>query len=348
MTEYDKIENTRIEEFTPIQTPDYVKGIFDTSQETESDILSSRMIISNIMNGSDKRKLLIIGPCSIHSPKATKEYAVKLKELHNKYIRRIYIVMRCYISKPRTTIGWKGIIHDPDLDNSCRIDKGILLTRKLLLDIVQLGLPIATEWLDPISPQYFSDLVSFGAIGARTAESPVHRELVSGLSHPVGFKNGISGDVSIAANAILVAKESHTFLGCISDGTLALVKTKGNNDTCCILRGGRVPNYTEDEVHKALHILFNKNVNSRLIIDCSHGNSGKDFRKQCGVCRDVVGQIQKGNSRIVGVMIESFLLEGRQDLGLDPSKLAYGQSITDSCIGFEETEELLEFIFINV
>ena len=269
--DYSILENTRVEEFKSIPTPNQIKNKFKLTKELEINTLISRMVISNIMKGEDKRKLVIIGPCSIHSPKAVMEYATKLKVLHDKYIENIYIVLRAYISKPRTAIGWKGFLHDCDLDGSCRIEKGLLLTRKLLYEIAQLGLPMATEWLDPITPQYFSDLISFGAIGARTTESQIHRELVSGLSHPCGFKNGTTGDISIAANAIKCAKASHTFLGCVSNGTLALVKTKGNEDCCCILRGGVKPNYDEESIQSAMNILFDIGVNIHLIVDCSHG-----------------------------------------------------------------------------
>ena len=348
MVDYTIIENNRIEEFKSIPVPNDVKVRFSLTKETEANIIISRMVISNIIKGKDKRKLVIIGPCSIHSAKAVIEYATKLKVLHDKYKEKIYIVLRSYISKPRTTIGWEGIVHDPDLDGSCRIEKGLFFTRKILYNIAKLDLPMVTEWLDPITPQYFSDLISFGVIGARMTESQIHRELVSGLSHPCGFKNGTTGDISIAANAIKCAKTPHTFLGCVSNGTLALVKTKGNEDCCCILRGGIRPNYDEENVQSAINILLNTNVNSNLIIDCSHGNSSKNFRNQSIVARNVVDQIQKGNKLICGIMLESHLREGCQELSFDTDLLDYGVSITDECCGWDESEELLEFIANNV
>ena len=348
MSDYSILENSRIEEFKVIPTPDQIKNMFKVDDSVKANITVSRMIISNIINGEDNRKLVIIGPCSIHNVDEVFEYSKKLMELHNKYKDKIYIVIRAYFSKPRTTIGWKGICVDPDLNGSCNIEKGLMVTRQLLVRIAELGLPMATEFLDCISPQYFSDLISFGAIGARTTESQVHRELVSGLSCPTGFKNGTDGNITIAGNAIKSARAKHTFLGCVSNGTLALVKTKGNLDTCIILRGGIRPNYDSESIRTAIEILDNLNVNTNIVVDCSHGNSGKDYKRQSIVARNLVDQIQKGNKFIVGMMIESYLNPGRQELGDDPSLLIHGVSITDSSIGWEETEQLLEFIATNI
>ena len=342
------LEDSRIEEYKSIPTPSQVKNNFRLSEMSKQKIISYRKQISDIIHGLDKnnRKLVIIGPCSLHDEKSAIEYAQRLKILHDRYIGKIFIVMRAYPSKPRTNVGWKGLLHDPDLDGSCRIEKGLFLTRKILLSIVEIGLPIATEWLDTIGPQYYSDLVSFGAIGARTTESQIHRELVSGMSMPCGFKNSTSGDVKCVANAILATKASHTFLGCLENGILSLVKTKGNTDTICILRGSdNGPNYEEDCVTKSITTLTSLGGNRHLLIDCSHGNSYKLHTNQSIVLHNIISQIQKGNDLIAGVMIESHLVEGSQKINGNLNKLVYGKSCTDACIGWDETQHLMQFIF---
>lgn len=309
-----------------------------------SDILlidKAREDISNIITGSSKRLMVIIGPCSVHDPKATFEYAQKLKQVQNKLRQQLLIVMRVYFEKPRTTIGWKGLIYDPDLDQSFNMDKGLSQARHLLLKITRLGLPTATEYLDLITPQYFTDLISWGAIGARTTESQTHRELASGLSCPVGFKNATNGDVQIAIDAIVSASHSHMFWSISKKGMLRRYQTMGNPSCHIILRGGQEPNYSSGDISSACALLKKANLAQRLMVDCSHGNSQKQFKNQIKVANSIASQIKNGSKNILGVMVESHLIEGSQPINtLD--KLTYGQSITDACLGWDDSVVILE------
>ena len=287
------------------------------------------------------RLLVIVGPCSIHDPKAALEYAEKLKAERERYAPELLIVMRVYFEKPRTTVGWKGLINDPRLDGSFAINEGLRLARRLLLDLAALGVPACCEFLDPITPQFIADLVTWGAIGARTTESQVHRELASALSMPVGFKNGTDGGVQIAIDALRAVAHPHRFLGVTEQGLAGIVSTRGNPDCHVILRGGQSgPNYDAGSVGKTLDALRDAGLPARLMIDTSHGNSEKDYRRQPIVARDIGKQVAQGETGIVGLMMESFLVDGRQDLR-DPARLVYGQSVTDACMGWETTVPVL-------
>ena len=304
-------------------------------------VFNARHQIVDILNGSDDRLVVVVGPCSIHDPIAAREYAGLLKEAIAELSNELLIVMRVYFEKPRTTLGWKGLINDPYFDESFRISDGLRIARRLLLDLAEMAVPAGTEFLDMISPQYVSDLVSWGAIGARTTESQVHRQLASGLSCPVGFKNGTSGNVQIAIEAILSANHPHTFLGTSETGQSAILLTSGNPDCHVILRGGRqTTNYDSKSVASTAEQMEKTGVKPRIMIDFSHANSGKDYRKQSSVCRDVADQLAGGDRRIMGVMIESNLVAGSQSL-VNGKALVYGQSITDACIDWAETQVLL-------
>ncbi len=301
----------------------------------------ARQAIHRILHGEDDRLLVIVGPCSIHDPQAAVEYAKRLKVVKERLDDELLIVMRVYFEKPRTTVGWKGLINDPNLDGSFEINKGLRLARKLLLDLNNMGMPAGTEYLDLMSPQYVSDLVSWGAIGARTTESQVHRELASGLSCPVGFKNGTDGAFQVAIDAIHSASRPHQFLSLTKQGHSAIFATAGNEDCHIILRGGREPNYAAPHVEEAAQQLVAAGLAPRLMIDFSHGNSSKQYQKQMEVGDDVATQIAGGDTRIVGAMIESHLQEGRQDV-VEGQPLVHGMSITDACIGWEDSERLLQ------
>ena len=297
------------------------------------------------MTGQDDRLLVVIGPCSIHDPAAALEYARRLKEQRLKYRDTLEIVMRVYFEKPRTTVGWKGLINDPYLDESFRIDEGLRIARQLLIEVNRLGLPAGTEFLDVISPQYLGDLISWGAIGARTTESQVHRELASGLSAPIGFKNGTDGNIKIASDAIQAAAGGHHFLSVHKNGQVAIVQTKGNSHCHVILRGGKAPNYDSASVAAACKALVAAKLPARLMIDCSHANSSKQHQKQVDVARDVAGQVAGGSRAVFGLMIESHLQAGAQAFSAgkdDPAQLQYGMSITDACLGWEDSLGLLE------
>ena len=301
----------------------------------------ARKEVTHVLNGEDDRLIVVVGPCSIHDPVAGLEYGRRLEAVADELGEDLRIVMRVYFEKPRTTVGWKGLINDPHLDGSFAINEGLKLARKLLLDLVELGLPSGCEFLDPITPQFISDLVSWGAIGARTTESQVHRELASGLSMPVGFKNGTDGGVQIAIDALRAAAHPHRFLGVTEQGLAGIVSTRGNPDCHVILRGGQDgPNYDAVHVQKTLAALRDAGVPPRLMVDTSHGNSDKDHRRQQVVARDVATQIAQGEAGIIGLMMESFLADGRQDLK-DRKHLVYGQSITDACMGWEMTVPVL-------
>lgn len=336
-----KTDDVRIEKIKELLPPIALLEKYPVDSQAKQSVLSGRKAIHNILNAKDNRLLVIIGPCSIHDPEAAITYAKKLIELRKKYQDSLEIVMRVYFEKPRTTVGWKGLINDPYMDNSCKINEGLGIARKLLVDINQLGMPTAGEFLDMITPQYIADLTSWGAIGARTTESQVHRELASGLSCPVGFKNGTDGNIKIAIDAIRAASSSHHFLSVTKFGHSAIVQTVGNQDCHIILRGGKTPNYDEGNVASVTQVLDDAKLNQKIMIDFSHANSEKDFRKQHIVCDNVCQQIKSGNTNIFGVMVESFLEEGNQKL-VNGKAEKFGQSITDQCIGWDDTEILIE------
>ena len=326
----------------PLLSPAFIKSEFPLTEAAATLVTQTRDRIRNILSGKDQRLLVVVGPCSIHDVPAALEYGERLTRLREELQGELEILMRVYFEKPRTTIGWKGLINDPHLENSYDINTGLRLARKLLLDLSHIDLPAATELLDPITPQYIADLISWTAIGARTTESQIHRQMASGLSMPVGYKNGTDGSLKAAINAMLAAKTSHHFLGISNDGLASIVKTTGNPDGHLVLRGGsNAPNYYREDVEKAAHALKNKALNHRLIIDCSHGNSNKDYNRQPIVLDNVAQQIESGNENIMGVMIESHLIAGNQSLGSDPAALTYGQSITDACVDWETTKKML-------
>lgn len=335
-----KTENLRIEDIKKLSPPVEVQEDFPITDSVAQVVLNAREGIHNILHNQDDRLMVLVGPCSIHDPKAALEYATLLNAVSEQLKDDLLIVMRVYFEKPRTTVGWKGLINDPDLDGSFDINRGIRLARKVLLDINALGLPAGTEFLDLISPQYVADLISWGAIGARTTESQGHRELASGLSCPVGFKNGTDGGVQVAVDAIGAASRPHNFLSVTRKGRSAIVSTTGNEDCHVILRGGKQPNYDAASVDDASELLKTAGIEPKLMIDTSHANSRKIHARQLDVCRDVANQISKGDARIMGLMIESHLVEGNQKV-VDGVAPTYGQSITDACINWEDTEVLL-------
>ena len=313
------------------------------SQTTADFIMRSRQEIEAVINGEDKRLLVIIGPCSIHDTTAAIEYAKRLKILRDEYSNELLIVMRVYFEKPRTTVGWKGLISDPDLDKSFNVSKGLNLARQLLVDINEIGLPAGTEFLDMVTGQYISDLISWGAIGARTTESQVHRELVSALSCPVGFKNGTDGNVKIAIDAIKAASVPHVLYSPNKSGQLCIYRTHGNPFSHVILRGGKVPNYHKEDINATVKKLEKANLKPRIMIDCSHGNSDKNHNKQIDVARSIGNQINQGEQNILGVMIESFIEAGNQTVKID-TPLIYGKSITDACIDLAASENILSIL----
>ena len=336
-----KVDDVRIREIKELATPAHLLREFPCTEKTEKLAYETRQSIHRILHGLDDRMLVIIGPCSIHDPRAGLEYARRLLEKRKELEQDLVVVMRVYFEKPRTTVGWKGLINDPDLDGSFNINKGLRLVRQFLLEVNELGLPAGNEFLDMISPQYYADLVSWGAIGARTTESQVHRELASGLSCPVGFKNGTDGNVRIAVDALKAARSPHHFLSVTKGGHSAIVSTNGNEDCHIILRGGKHPNYDATSVDAAAKELAAAGLEQRLMIDCSHANSQKMYQRQVDVAREIARQVAAGEDRVIGLMVESHLKAGRQDL-VPGKALAYGQSITDACIGWEESVPLLE------
>jgi 3-deoxy-7-phosphoheptulonate synthase len=340
MTMKYKTDDLRITAMSEVIPPVQLHKDYPLSEPVSKLIFDTRTAIHNILQDRDDRLLVIVGPCSVHDPKAAIEYAKRLQALRKELAKNLLVVMRVYFEKPRTTVGWKGLINDPFLDESCQINEGLAIARNLLLDINGLGLPAATEFLDLITPQYIADLISWGAIGARTTESQVHRELASGLSSPVGFKNGTDGTLRIAIDAVRAASQPHNFLSLTKAGHSAIFATTGNDDCHIILRGGNEPNYDAASVAAAVQQLQAAEVNDKLMIDCSHANSRKQFQRQVEVARDVANQIAAGNEHIMGVMIESNLVEGRQDI-LPGKELIYGQSITDACISWDDSEVLL-------
>jgi 3-deoxy-7-phosphoheptulonate synthase len=335
-------KDLRIVDTTALRSPDDVTSELPLSDRAADVVFRARQEIQAVLEGRDSRKLVIVGPCSIHDPGAALDYASRLCALRDRVSDALLIVMRVYFEKPRTTVGWKGLVNDPRLDGSYDIPAGIRAARGLLHEIAELGLPAATEMLDPIIPQYIADLVSWSAIGARTTESQTHREMASGLSMPVGFKNGTDGGLSVAINAMIAASRPHSFLGVDGAGRVGVVRTAGNPHCHIVLRGGAAgPNYGSAEVGKAVLALERARVNPRVLIDASHDNSGKDPTQQPAVVAAVGAQLRAGQDRILGVMLESHLQAGRQDL-VDKSQLTYGQSITDGCIGFDATCRVLE------
>jgi 3-deoxy-7-phosphoheptulonate synthase len=335
-------DDERIGNVVPLPPPEHLIRFFPIqATPVERLVAETRKKVRGILHARSDRLLVVIGPCSIHDPNAAIEYAGRLAEARRRLADDLEIVMRVYFEKPRTTVGWKGLINDPYLNGSFRINEGLRVARDVLVRINQTGVPAGSEFLDTISPQYIGDLISWGAIGARTTESQVHRELASGLSAPIGFKNGTDGNVKIAVDAILAARERHHFLSVHKNGQVAIVETRGNDDCHIILRGGQTPNYDAASVAGACRALAAAGLAERLMIDFSHANSRKDFRRQLEVGEDVAGQIAGGDRRIIGAMIESHLKEGRQEL-VPGKPLAYGQSITDACLGWEASLPLLE------
>ena len=333
-------DDLRIQSITEVEPPAVVHERHPITESAASTVHDTRAAIHNILQGEDDRLLVVVGPCSVHDPEAAIEYARQLMPVRDELKDDLLIVMRVYFEKPRTTVGWKGLINDPDLDESFQINKGLNMARELLLAINNLGLPAGTEFLDLISPQYVADLISWGAIGARTTESQGHRELASGLSCPVGFKNGTDGTMRIAVDAMRAAERPHVFLSLTKAGRSAIFSTRGNPDTHVILRGGKRPNYDTESVAEATQQMIDAGVNPNLMIDFSHANSRKQHDKQIDVGEDVARQVRRGNRKIIGVMVESHLIAGRQNLG-DTDGLIYGQSITDACLGWPESEPLL-------
>ncbi len=341
-------DNERIRTVTMLPAPEQlIRSLPLDGSPAQAQVTATRQRAARIMQGADDRLLVVIGPCSIHDPAAALDYARRLRPLRERHAAELEIVMRVYFEKPRTTVGWKGLINDPHLDGSCRIDEGLRIARELLLQINHLGVPAASEFLDVISPQYIGDLVSWGAIGARTTESQVHRELASGLSAPIGFKNGTDGNVRIAIDAVQAAAREHHFLSVGKSGQVAMVHTQGNPHCHVILRGGAQPNYDAASVQAASSQLAAAGLPDALMIDCSHANSHKQHERQMDVARDIARQMSNGTRQIAGVMVESHLREGAQKFTPgqhDPAKLAYGQSITDACLGWDASEALLALL----
>ena len=341
-------DDQRIQDITVLPPPEHLIRFFPISgTPVESLITRTRKNIHNIMAGQDDRLLVVIGPCSIHDPAAAIAYARKLVEQRLKYADTLEVVMRVYFEKPRTTVGWKGLINDPYMDQSYRIDEGLRIARQLLVEINRMGVPAGSEFLDVISPQYIGELISWGAIGARTTESQVHRELASGLSAPIGFKNGTDGNIRIATDAIQAAARPHHFLSVHKNGQVAIVQTKGNPDCHVILRGGKAPNYDAASVASACKDLEAAKLPAVLMVDCSHANSSKQYEKQLDVAKDLAAQIAGGSRSVFGVMVESHLHAGAQKFTPgkdDPSKLAFGQSITDACLGWDDSVQALDVL----
>jgi len=337
-------QDLRVAGFSRLQAPCRIKEQLPTSERANETVVRGRRGVLDILNQRDPRLLVVLGPCSIHDPKAALEYAHNLAALNSELSDQMLIVMRTYFEKPRTTIGWKGLINDPKMDGSCEIEEGLQIARKLLLEINALGLPCATEFLDPIVPQYIADLISWAAIGARTTESQTHREMASGLSMPVGFKNGTDGSLQIAIDAMSAARTPHSFVGIDQEGYTCIVRTTGNPAGHVVLRGGRSrSNYDPESIQDACANLTKSQLPNVLMVDCSHANSGKQPARQEEVWRSIIEQRTSGTRAIIGAMLESYLFEGTQPLAKEPSALKYGVSITDACISWESTERLLRY-----
>lgn len=344
MSQLQETDDLKIKKITQVSAPEVLHELFPISDSASKIISETRQAIQNILNNNDDRILVVIGPCSIHDPEAARDYAAKLRPVIKQYKKELLIVMRVYFEKPRTTVGWKGLINDPNLDNSFEINKGLREARSLLLDINEQGIPCATEFLDLISPQYVADLISWGAIGARTTESQGHRELASGISCPIGFKNGTDGGLKIAADAISSANNPHIFMSLTKQGHSAIFSTTGNHDCHVILRGGNDgPNYSSKHVKLAVTKLTQSNVQTKIMVDCSHANSSKQHKNQLIVAESIKQQLSSGEQNIMGAMVESNLVEGRQDI-VPGKELTYGQSITDSCINWDDSLDALKLL----
>jgi 3-deoxy-7-phosphoheptulonate synthase len=340
-----KTSDLHVVETRPLISPAMLHNELPLTDTAATLVAETRDRIRNILRSEDPRLLVIVGPCSVHDVKAAYEYGERLIHLRHELQDHLEIVMRVYFEKPRTTVGWKGLINDPHLDGSYDINTGLRLARKLLLDLADLGLPAATELLDPITPQYIADVIAWTAIGARTTESQTHREMASGLSMPIGYKNGTDGSLSAAINAMLAANQPHHFLGINQQGLASIVTTTGNPDGHIVLRGGNSgPNYSGVHVEKAARELANRGLNSRVMVDCSHGNSLKDHNRQAIALKDIMEQVSTGSTDVMGVMIESHLVEGNQSIPADLSQLVYGQSITDACVNFDKTTDMLRML----
>ena len=337
-----RTNNLKVIGLTPLIAPAYLKQVLPLSESAAGIVAGAREQIQDILWGRDPRMMVVVGPCSIHDPKAALEYAELLAKLNDELKDQLLLVMRVYFEKPRTTIGWKGLINDPDLDGSHQISKGLGIARRLMLDITAMGLPVATEMLDPITPQYMADTISWGAIGARTTESQTHREMSSGLSFPVGFKNGTDGSLQVAIDAMGAACHPHNFIGVNRDGRISIVRTTGNTDVHIVLRGGNdQPNYQAADIAQTMEKLDKAGIKSSIMVDCSHANSCKDHNRQEAVMNDVMDQVANRNGRIGSLMIESFLKEGNQQMADKLEDLTYGVSITDKCVNWETTERML-------
>jgi 3-deoxy-7-phosphoheptulonate synthase len=336
-----KIQDLHVITTEPLIAPRVLKDELPADEVIAETVAAARATIRQIIRGDDDRLLCLVGPCSIHDPVAALDYAERLTRLRRELDRRLYIVMRVYFEKPRTTVGWKGLINDPHLDDSCDMREGLRIARKLLIDINRMGLPAATEVLDPITPQYIADLIAWAAIGARTTESQTHREMASGLSMPIGFKNTTDGNLQIAVNAIESARRPHAFLGITQDGMTAIVRTAGNPDTHVVLRGGRTPNFDAASVEECQRLLAKAGLEPRVMVDCSHAQTAKDYTRQPIVFEELVNQVSGGNRSIMGVMIESFIGPGNQPFKSDRKALQYGVSVTDPCIDWPVTERSL-------
>ncbi|MBX7149902.1 3-deoxy-7-phosphoheptulonate synthase [bacterium] len=342
MTNLSQLINTNIAGSEELASPDEVKKLLPASETVLSNVLAARKTLEDILLGKDKRIFIVTGPCSIHDTKAALEYAGRLKSLSDKVKDKIFIIMRVYFEKPRTTVGWKGLINDPHMDDSFHIEKGIKIARELLLKIAELGLPSGTEALDPVTPQYLAELITWSAIGARTTESQTHREMASGLSMPVGFKNGTDGGITVALNAMKSALSSHHFLGINSEGKISKFSTKGNKLCHIVLRGGGgKPNYNEESIAACLAGLAKEKLLPKIVVDCSHENSNKDHKLQPDVLKEGIRQIAAGQKAICGFMIESHLNEGNQPIPENLKDLKYGVSVTDKCVNWETTETMI-------
>ncbi len=338
---YPKTRNLRIAEIRPLIPPAILQEQLPLTRDGAVVVSRTREEIIDILDGKDDRLIVVVGPCSVHDPEAAIDYARRLKALNEELSDDLMLVMRVYFEKPRTTVGWRGLVSDPNLDGTYAVNDGLYRARQLLLEVVELGLPTGCEFLDPISPQFFADTVSWAAIGARTTESQVHRNLASGLSMPVGFKNGTGGSIQMAIDALRAAAAPHSFLSVTEQGLAAIVTTRSNQDCHVVLRGGRNgSNYDHASVQQTLELLRNAKLKPRVMIDCSHDNSGKDYRRQPGIANEIGEQIAAGEAGIIGIMLESFLVEGRQDFKTK-EELVYGQSITDSCMNWDTTEQVL-------
>lgn len=336
------VQDVNVRDTVPLISPRYLKLEEELGDEAIRTVVDSRETVKRILTGDDDRVIVVVGPCSIHDHTAALEYARKLKALSDEVADKLFLVMRVYFEKPRTTVGWKGLINDPHLNDTFDIATGLRIARRMLLEVVSMKLPTATELLEPITPQYIADLISIAAIGARTTESPTHRQMSSGLSMPVGFKNGTDGSLQVAIDAMHAARHPHSFLGIDNDGKTCIVNTKGNPWGFLVVRGGRTgPNYDAASLAEAADLLKKSKLSPRLMVDCSHANSNKDYTKQHIAWHDCFRQRAEGNRNIIGLMLESNLLPGNQPLPQDPSQLKFGISITDGCIGWEETERLI-------